>query len=77
MQIAGKMITCDRCNKKVFLKLKEQGELNDVDTTWDKFEKKPDGWTNKIETGDLCPTCTDKYTALINEFMSEGKAGAE
>lgn len=63
----GEMRTCDRCGKQVFLKHIGDGERDGGFTRWNKFEK-AEGWS--VDRGDLCPTCTQELTGILQEFWS-------
>jgi hypothetical protein len=67
----GKLVTCDRCGKQVFLKCVGEGEADGGFTRWNKFENFPEGWEYHCEVGRLCPDCNGKYKNLVNTFMSE------
>lgn len=70
-EINGKLVTCDRCDKQVFLKCVGEGETDGGYTRWNKFEDFPEGWEYYFEVGRLCPDCNEKYKMLVNTFMSE------
>lgn len=59
----GKIITCDRCGKKI--KLKYLGD-NDIFKT---FEDVPNDWKYHLDTGWLCPDCQEAYQNMISMFM--------
>lgn len=68
----GKIITCDRCGKTVFLK--HTGTT--LDAGWsriDNFEKRPEGWGYHAdkELGLLCPECESAYQKVIRKFKQD------
>lgn len=66
----GKLITCDRCGKNVFLKRIREGETYGGYTRWIKFEEAPDGWKYYCDIGRLCPECNEEYVDIVEEFMN-------
>ena len=69
----GKMITCDRCGKTVFLKYTGTTSLSEDYGKVDNFEKRPEGWeyhTNK-ELGLLCPECEGAYRRVVRKFKQD------
>lgn len=75
MEVRGKLVACDRCGKKIFLKYLGKGEADGGYTTWDKFEAKPETWMNFTEFGTLCNECGGVFRNFINIFLS-GKSVA-
>lgn len=69
----GKLVSCDRCGKQIFLECVGEGERDGGFTRWNKFEAFPEGWDWHSETGQLCPECNNEYKALFNTFMTEGR----
>jgi len=67
-QFNGKMVTCDRCKKQIFLKTTGEGETDGGFTRWNKFEEPPAGWSLSRTTRDLCPDCYEKYKELQEEM---------
>lgn len=67
----GKMLTCDRCGKTVFLECVGKGETDGGYTRWNKFEAAPAGWEVCTEVGTLCPECNSLYKDLIKSFMTK------
>jgi DNA-directed RNA polymerase subunit RPC12/RpoP len=75
----GKLLTCDRCGKTVFLKELEAKE-RDADggyTRWNEYkhEKPPEGWSYKYlgeykDHYNLCPECSKKLEEVLGEFFS-------
>lgn len=68
-EVNGKLVSCDRCNEKVFLKCIVVGELVGGYPIWKVFEPLPNGWDSHSEVGTLCPKCNVEYRHLINSFM--------
>lgn len=73
-EVNGKLVSCDRCETKIFLKCTGEGERDGGFTRWNTFEPFPEGWEWHSEVGRLCPACNEKYKALVNTFMTEGRA---
>lgn len=73
-EVKGKLVSCDRCDTKIFLKCTGEGETDGGFTRWNKFETFPEGWEYHTEVGRLCPACNEKYKALVNTFMTEGRS---
>lgn len=67
----GKLLTCDRCGKTVFLECTGEGETDGGYTRWNKFEAAPNGWKCHAEVGNLCPECNSSYKDLIKSFMNK------
>ena len=65
----GKLITCDRCGKNLFLKYIGEGETDGGYTRWNKFEDPPNGWEYRCDIGRLCPECNNAYVSMIDRFM--------
>lgn len=61
MYIHGRLYTCDRCGKQVFID-DSQG-----------FYPPPEDWRMGSEVGDLCEDCAEKYELLKYDFMSDLK----
>ena len=74
----GKLLTCDRCGKTVFLKELEAKE-RDTDggyTRWNEYkhEAPPEGWARKYfgdytTSYNLCPECTKILEETHNNFF--------
>lgn len=69
-ELRGKLVTCDRCSKNIFLKCIGEGEADGGYTRWNKFEEAPDGWKYYCDIGKLCPECNEEYISLIERFMN-------
>lgn len=75
-EIKGKLTTCDRCGKTVFLKTIGDGEADGGFTRWNKFEPYPDGW-DLVAVPDpdhtkhlyirVCPDCHQMWRKIIND----------
>lgn len=68
----GKLITCDRCGKTEFVKLKGQQVLdggftrnNTFEESAFAFEKLPTGYVN------LCPDCHDEFVSAVNRWWNQ------
>ena len=68
-RIKGQLVICDRCRKRLFLKYIGTEKTDGGYTTWDKFEKLPEGWNTHDETGLLCPNCDNEFNRLLEGFM--------
>lgn len=66
--INGKLVSCDRCEKTVFVRCTGEGEADGGFTRWNTFEPLPDGWEYHSVVGQLCPECNKEYTSLIENF---------
>lgn len=66
----GKMITCDRCGKTIFL---EKIETRDTDGGYAKYDvyENAEGWTHPIGFCDLCPICSDDLEEMKRIFMGK------
>ena len=73
-EVKGKLLTCQRCGKSVFLKLIGKNHYDGGYTVTDKHEPRPSGWETysipKVYT-DLCPTCGAEFERLCKAFMEE------
>ena len=72
----GKLLTCDRCGKTVFLEFLGNNYSDGGYTVNEKFEAAPEGWENHYEIGHLCPTCNAEYKQIRQHFMRMGKVEA-
>lgn len=70
-QVNGKLCSCDRCEKTIFLRCTGEGERDGGFTRWNKFEPYPDGWEWHSDTGQLCPECNAIYKKLVEDFKSK------
>lgn len=69
----GKIITCDRCGKQVFLNYIRTEAFGGGYSKIDYFEKRPEGWELGWRVGMLCPECFAEYEKLVETFMQECK----
>lgn len=79
MQRKGKLLTCNRCRKSVFLEF-EGMEPQEWSQPREKYAAAPDGWAAATSLGasiDLCPDCTEKWTTLQKRFMVAGELPEE
>ena len=74
----GKLLTCDRCGKTVFLKeLEAKGKDADGGyTRWNEYkhEEPPEGWSRKyfgdyIKSYNLCPECSKELEVTREQFF--------
>lgn len=76
-EVNGKLVTCDRCGKQIFLKTIGDEERDGGFTRWNKFEPFPDGW-EKIGVPTepkcqhhiylrVCPDCFDLWCDILND----------
>lgn len=66
-QNLGKLITCDRCGRIIFLKytgLKDCGFRDQ-----DEFESVPREWMHQEQFGDLCPSCAKEFQIFCRDFF--------
>lgn len=63
----GRLLTCDRCGKQIFLNCTGEGEADGGYTHWNTFEK-ADGWMWVREVGDMCPRCWRDYNEILEAF---------
>lgn len=75
-KVNGRLITCDRCGKTIFVKAVSDREMDGGFTRWTEFEK-AEGWTHESFIGDLCPECSQEYDCLKEEFKYKQKRFAE
>lgn len=82
----GKLLTCDRCGKQIFLKCVGEGEADGGYTRWNNFEKPPKGWdfvnVPKNIRGEcanvhssfirVCPECYALWEKVIHEHFTDG-----
>lgn len=78
-EVNGKLVTCDRCGKQIFLQTIGDGETDGGFTRWNKFENYPDGWDvigipKDIECKysryfRVCPDCRELWGSLTREFF--------
>ena len=69
-EVKGKMITCERCGRQIFLKFIEKrttdGGFGD---TYEVYEEKPDSWMWNSQIGNLCPHCSGLFRVFIHKLM--------
>lgn len=72
----GKYYICDRCGTTSFFEKIGEGETDGGFTRFDKFEEATDWNTVYPEASHgmgssklLCPTCSEKYNKLMQEFF--------
>lgn len=72
-QEKGKLLTCNRCGKSVFLKFLGM-EPQEWSKPTEQYATAPDGWANAVSLGrdiDLCPECTEEWVELQTRFMKK------
>lgn len=69
MKTNGRMIQCDRCGKTTFCKTTGDGERDGGFTRWNKFVD-AEGWSHEHEIGDLCPSCTEEFRKIVDDFKT-------
>ena len=76
-EVNGKLVTCDRCGKQIFLKTTGDEERDGGYTRWNKFEPFPDGWAQiGVPTDFLCKkhryfrVCPDCF-ALWEDILAD------
>ncbi len=69
----GKLIECDKCGEKVFLKLIGKDYYDGGYSSQDKFEEMPENWLYRALPlyCYLCPTCNREITKILKEFWGE------
>ena len=77
----GKLVTCDRCGKQIFLKTIGDEERDGGFTRWNKFEPFPDGWEKiGIPTDPMCrhhiycrvcPDCFDLWCNILADHYNK------
>lgn len=80
----GKLVTCDRCGKQIFLKTIGDEETDGGFTRWNKFEDFPAGWDIIGIPKDIdcvshryvrvCPDCCDMWSELTRDFFCMAKS---
>lgn len=69
----GKIVTCDRCGREIFLNYTGTSHLDGGFTKIEHFEKMPDGWRVRESYGKdyimLCPDCNNEIELLHKKFM--------
>lgn len=67
----GKIITCDRCGKKIFLRFTGETVLDGGFTKIDNFEQLPPDWLYMTEYGTLCDGCAYDFRNNIYNFLGD------
>lgn len=72
----GKLLTCDRCGKQIFLKHLKREDLNGGFDHREVYEETPEGWYSRNVGKDfvskyalLCPECNRLCGELLTGFM--------
>lgn len=63
----GKLLSCDRCGKTIFLKGEGTNELDGGYFKVLRFEKPPEGWGSFRDVYTLCPRCHEECDKLIED----------
>ena len=86
-KVNGQIVSCDRCDAKIFLKCTGEGSADGGFTRWNTFEKMPDGWDLVAVpkyvgwTGNgnaynnymqVCPTCHKLWDEIVIEGFLKG-----
>lgn len=72
MKVAGIKLTCDNCEREVFLAKKDDKVLDGGFTRVEVCEDAPEGWRRESVLGefvDLCPECIGKLESAIRREM--------
>lgn len=82
-EVNGKLVTCDRCGKQIFLKTIGDEERDGDYTRWNKFEPFPEGWeTINIPSHPLChkhryirvcADCFGLWRDILNDHFIKAK----
>lgn len=77
----GKRITCQVCNKQIFLRQTGYSNIDavakDRHSLSDQFEPIPNGWEIKHDLGGwTCPSCIEHYTSTLEKFKSKYGEGS-
>jgi hypothetical protein len=75
-KVNGRLVTCDRCGKSIFVKAIRDEERDGGFTRWTIFED-AEGWDYECFMGDLCPECNAEYKFIKEEFKCKQKAFAK
>lgn len=75
MTVYGKMITCERCKKSVFVKQEGENVLDGGYTRLPKYEQIP-GWISEYVgerniKSDLCPDCGELFHIIQKRHKAE------
>ena len=72
----GKIVTCDRCGNKIFLRFTGETVLDGGLTKIDNFERLPPEWHWMSEYGYLCDSCMYEFRNHIHNFLGDDVAPA-
>ena len=75
----GKILTCDRCGREVFLRFTKTERLDGGFTNIDHFEKAPEGWKLRESYEKnyfmLCPDCNGELDQIHKNYMGVEENG--
>lgn len=71
----GRLITCERCSKTLFLEQIGYDYTDGGYTKYAKYEPLPDEWDYTTQIGYLCPECRAEYNRLKTEFLKGANNG--
>lgn len=66
-EMNGKLQTCDRCGKQIFLRCTGEGEWDGGYTRWNEFEPAT-GWEYVDDVGSVCPECWEDYRDMLERY---------
>lgn len=66
-RVNGRMLTCDRCGARIFLKCTGEGEADGGYSRWNNFEPAPK-WRWISDIGDVCPECVKDYADMLERY---------
>jgi len=73
----GKLLTCDHCGEKVFLKKIKDTYLSGGFEAYPLYEPVPEGWvlnfSYKGNTYVFCPKCSSQIGKLLGKWLDELK----
>jgi hypothetical protein len=82
-EVNGKLVTCDRCRKQIFLKTIGDEEMDGGYTRWNKFEDFPEGWNmvgipasvtmKKSRYVRVCPGCNETWNNIAEKFIQKAE----
>ena len=69
--INGRMLTCDRCGKSIFLKCTGEGVADGGYTRWNTFENPPEDWNCVKDVGSVCPECWEDFQIMMERYKKK------
>ena len=67
----GRLLTCDRCGKQIFLRCTGEGEADGGYTRWNVFENPPEGWDWVKDVGSVCPECWKDFQRMMEQYKKK------